>query len=178
MWFMTASMVLLYCEYWYSPLVFKCSNWIYDYFPKTEIILKILATGNTGHNIYIRFFILISFIFFSIIITKHLFRRKLVEGTLYNLVNVLQYSKDAVIVQNREGQIIEWNQRAEQLYGWKREEVLSMNVEKIIPFKHRKQELTYISTVQSERLLDFFESQRLTRDDRKIDVWLTLVRLA
>ncbi len=52
---------------------------------------------------------------------------------------LLESAPDAIILMNHLGNIVEWNYKAEELFGWKREEVIDHKlITVIIPEKHRE----------------------------------------
>jgi len=92
------------------------------------------------------------------------------------LATVLKDSNDAVTVHDFEGNIMEWNKGAEKMYGITEDEALKMNVIDIVPQDKRKEVLAFIKKLQKEKV-ESFETQRITKDGRTLDVWLTVTRL-
>jgi PAS domain S-box-containing protein len=65
-----------------------------------------------------------------------------VEGELGSLIiphaEILEQANDAIIVTNTDHRIVIWNRRAEELYGFKKEEALGKNVIEMIVPTHRR----------------------------------------
>lgn len=53
--------------------------------------------------------------------------RKRKEQTLHEQANMLELAHDAILVRTLDGEIVFWNQGAERIYGWTKEEALGRN---------------------------------------------------
>lgn len=102
--------------------------------------------------------------------------RKKLEEQQYRLASVVKDSNDAVMVLDLEGNILAWNIGAKKIYGWSEDEALKMNIRDIIPEEKRQEALGFaIKAVEEE--IPSFETQRVTKDGRILDVWLTVTKL-
>ncbi len=100
-------------------------------------------------------------------------RRKHLEEQLQLLAAAVRNSNDAIAIMDLEGNIVSWNLGAERIYGYSEAEAMKMNVRRIIP-DHKQDEMVLLT----ERLLkgdniEFFETQRLTKNNRILDISLT-----
>ncbi|MDZ7373031.1 MAG: PAS domain S-box protein [candidate division KSB1 bacterium] len=88
---------------------------------------------------------------------------------------ILQDAADAIIVLDEKDRIVMWNRGAEALYGWKAEEILGKPITVIVPNDPRSQrEIEWISKeVQKRGYIRNWESQRITRDGRRVTINLT-----
>ena len=89
------------------------------------------------------------------------------------LATVLMDSNDAILLHDFEGNILAWNRGAESVYGYSREEALGMNILKIIPEDRWAETSTLTDRLRKGERFESFETRRLTKDGRFIDVWLT-----
>jgi PAS domain S-box-containing protein len=89
------------------------------------------------------------------------------------LTTVLMDSNDAILLHDFEGNILAWNRGAESVYGYSREEALGMNILKIIPEDRWAEASTLTDRLRQGERIESFETRRLTKDGRLIDVWLT-----
>jgi PAS domain S-box-containing protein len=89
------------------------------------------------------------------------------------LATVLMDSNDAILLHDFEGNILAWNRGAESGYGYSKEEALGMNILRIIPEDRWAEASTLMDTLRKGERVESFETRRLTRDGRLIDVWLT-----
>lgn len=90
---------------------------------------------------------------------------------------VLEDSNDAVTVVDSNGKILAWNQGAVRMYGWSETEALAMNVRQLIPEKKRDEVTVLFNRLMQGKTVKSFETQRLTKDGRPLDVWLTATAL-
>jgi len=92
------------------------------------------------------------------------------------LAAVIKDSNDAVTVHDFEGKITDWNKGAENIYGYTEEEALKMNIMDITPQNKRKETSALIKTLQKQGV-ESFETQRITKHGKLLNVWLTVTRL-
>jgi two-component system, chemotaxis family, CheB/CheR fusion protein len=92
------------------------------------------------------------------------------------LAAVVKDSNDAVTVHNFDGNITEWNKGAEKMYGYSEHEALKMNICDLVPQDQRKAALAFIKKLREENV-ESFETQRITKDGKQLNVWLTVTRL-
>jgi len=90
------------------------------------------------------------------------------------LASVLQGSNDAILLLDFNGVIRAWNSGAERIYGYSRQEALGMNVRKIIPKDRWAEALALADRLKQGEDVASFETRRLTREGRVLDVWLTV----
>jgi two-component system CheB/CheR fusion protein len=93
------------------------------------------------------------------------------------LAIVVQDSSDAIILQDMEGDILAWNPMAERVYGWSEAEALKMNINSLVPESRRAEELDVLKKLSHAEVLEPYRTQRLTRDSKTIEVWLTATSL-
>jgi two-component system CheB/CheR fusion protein len=100
------------------------------------------------------------------------------ESQTRRLATVVTAANDAVVLFDLKGNIQSWNRGAEKMYGWSEAEALRMNFRDITPADKRSEHLDLISRLMAGETIDSFETQRLTRENRVLDVWLTAASLA
>jgi len=103
--------------------------------------------------------------------------RKLMENELRLLAEVVRNSNDAITVQNLEGNIISWNFGAARIYGYTKIEAVKMNISRIIPEHKQDEMLSLTERVLNGESIEFFETQRLTKDGSILDISLTATML-
>jgi len=92
---------------------------------------------------------------------------------LKRLATVIHDAYDAITMQELDGTITSWNRGAEQMYGYSASEAIGMNIAELIPAGKRREQAGRLKKLHSGRALASYETQRLTRDKRILDVWLT-----
>ncbi|OMH32133.1 EAL domain-containing protein [Motiliproteus sp. MSK22-1] len=99
------------------------------------------------------------------------------EAETLRLATVVTHSVDAIIIQDLDGHITDWNQEAADRYGWTEEEALKMNIRQLIPQQSLEDELQVLRSIAAGETVRAFESQRLTKVGKVLDVWLTFTGL-
>jgi len=117
----------------------------------------------------------ISFIDITQIVTQ---RKELQsKNALLRLVAVIQDSRDPIIVQDLNGQILAWNPAATEHYGWSEKEALTMNARDFIPQSLQAEALDKIRQLGLSDVLETYQTKRLTKDGRVLDAWVTSTAL-
>jgi two-component system CheB/CheR fusion protein len=96
---------------------------------------------------------------------------------LNRLATVVRDSNDAVTVQDFDGNILAWNKGATQLYGWSEAEALKMNIREIVPQNKRKELAAITKKIKNAERPEPFVTQRLCKNRKVLDVWLTFTGL-
>lgn len=100
--------------------------------------------------------------------------RKVAEEKSAKLAAIIDSSYDAIISKTLESIITSWNQSAEQIFGYSAEEMIGESILKLIPADRQDEEPAILSRLRKGERVDHFETQRLTRDGKLIDVSLTI----
>jgi two-component system CheB/CheR fusion protein len=93
------------------------------------------------------------------------------------LATVMVNSSDAILVHDFEGKLTHWNRGAENLYGYSADEALRTNVRRLMSDANWKTYRDILERLQHGEQLSSFESQRIAKDGRVIDVWVTVTTL-
>ena len=93
------------------------------------------------------------------------------------MTTVLKDSNDAVMVHDSQGHITVWNRGAERTYGYSEAEVVGLNVQELVPEEQRGETATLLDRLFRGELVDSWETRRLCKDGRVLDVWTTLTTL-
>ena len=102
---------------------------------------------------------------------------KQAEAEHRRLATIVIDSNDAVTVQDFEGRLTAWNRGAEQMYGYSESEALSMNIRDIVPENRRDEALELVERIARDEDVQSLETQRISKDGRTLDVWLTVTKL-
>jgi PAS domain S-box-containing protein len=90
------------------------------------------------------------------------------------LAAIVESSDDAIVSKTLEGQILSWNSGAERLFGYSAAEAVGSSIMLIIPPERRDEELTIISRLRRGERIDHYETVRITKDRRRIDISVTI----
>jgi PAS domain S-box-containing protein len=110
--------------------------------------------------------------FISVI--ENITERKQAEGMRQHLAAIIESSDDAIISKSLEGVITSWNRGAEQLYGYRADEVLGKPIAMLIPSDRADELATILERLKRGEPLDHYETQRLHKNGTRLDVSLTI----
>lgn len=96
------------------------------------------------------------------------------EQTESRLAAIVESSEDAIIGKSLEGQITNWNAAAARLFGYASDEIMGKSVLLIVPPELHDEELEIFRKLRAGERINRQETQRLTKDGRKLDVSLTI----
>jgi PAS domain S-box-containing protein len=103
--------------------------------------------------------------------------RKREEENLRRFATVVRDSNDAIIISDFEGRITVWNRGAELMYGYTEKDALQMTLWQITPSSKAAEKKEFIRRLKEGEAITSFETQRVTKDGRVLDVWMTVTKL-
>jgi PAS domain S-box-containing protein len=90
------------------------------------------------------------------------------------LAAIVDSSDDAIISKTLDGIITSWNPAAERLLGWAAQEAIGQHITLIIPQDRLPEEDRVIAQIRKGERIDHFDTVRVTKDRRLIDVSITV----
>ena len=96
------------------------------------------------------------------------------EGVAALLSAIVNSSHDAIVSKTLEGIITSWNRSAEMLFGYTAQEAIGQSIRMIIPPERQAEEDYVLSQIRRGELVDHFETVRVTKDGRRLDISLTI----
>jgi PAS domain S-box-containing protein len=96
------------------------------------------------------------------------------EETRARLAAIVESSDDAIVSKSLEGIVTSWNGGAERIFGYTAAETVGRSIERLLPPDRRGEEQEILRRLRRGERVDHFESVRVTRDGRLIDVSLTI----
>jgi two-component system CheB/CheR fusion protein len=99
---------------------------------------------------------------------------RLAESARAHLAAIVESSHDAIVSKTLEGVIRSWNGAAEQLFGYSAEEAVGQPITLIIPAERVPEEQQILERLRRGERIDHFETVRVTKSGRRIDVSLTI----
>lgn len=94
--------------------------------------------------------------------------------TRHRLAAIVETSDDAIVSKNLHGIVTSWNRGAEIIFGYAADEMIGKPMLTIIPTELQKDEERILQTIARGERIQHFETVRLTKDGRRIDVSLTI----
>jgi PAS domain S-box-containing protein len=90
----------------------------------------------------------------------------------------LQTSRDAVVMVDPQGRVFDWNQGAEALFGYAADEIVGQSaLDILVPAGHLAEARSLLARVARGEAVPAFDTQRLDRAGRQIDVSMLIVTL-
>lgn len=105
---------------------------------------------------------------------QHVSELKRAGETLSRLASIVQSSDDAIIGKRLDGTILSWNPGAERIYGYAEGEVIGRNISVLVPPDRPDESAQILGRVKRGERVDHFETVRMRKDGRRIDVSLTV----
>jgi PAS domain S-box-containing protein len=96
------------------------------------------------------------------------------EEARARLAAIVQHSEDAIISMNLAGGVTSWNAAAEQLLGYGAEEMIGRSFTGILPPEEQQQEPGILEKVGRGEAISHYETVRVAKDGRRIEVSLTV----
>jgi PAS domain S-box-containing protein len=100
-----------------------------------------------------------------------------VDSNIRRMAAVVKDSNDAITIQDFEGRITAWNRGAELMYGYSESEALVMNIERLTAPGKVAEQKDFIRRLVAGEAVSSFETQRVTKGGRVLDVWMTVTKL-
>jgi PAS domain S-box-containing protein len=93
---------------------------------------------------------------------------------LGELAAIVASSEDVIVSKDLNGIITSWNDAAKRVFGYSAEEMVGTSILRLIPENLHSDERTIIENIRAGRRIEHFETVRLAKDGRLIDVSLTV----
>ena len=96
------------------------------------------------------------------------------EDSSLLLEAVVHLSDDAIITKNLNGIITSWNPAATRIFGYLPEEIAGQSILRLIPDRLQHEEEEFLRKLSKGEVIAHYETIRLTKDGREINVLLTI----
>ena len=87
---------------------------------------------------------------------------------------IVESAEDAIVGKDLDGIIISWNAGAERMFGYSAEEVIGKPVLLLLPPERHAEEARVLATLRRGDRIEHFETVRVRKDGRRIDVSLSV----
>lgn len=105
---------------------------------------------------------------------QHIIELKQTGEVLSRLASIVESSDDAIIGKTLDGTILSWNPGAERIYGYSQKEMIGQPISVLVPPDHPDEVIQILEEVKRGERVDHFETVRMGKDGRRIDVSLTV----
>ncbi|MBV8917291.1 MAG: PAS domain S-box protein [Bradyrhizobium sp.] len=100
--------------------------------------------------------------------------RRLAERDAQQLAAIVESSEDAIVSKDLDGVIQTWNDGAERLFGYERDEVIGQPITLLIPADRQNEEPGILAKIRAGERVDHFETIRRRKDGSLLDISLTI----
>jgi PAS domain S-box-containing protein len=100
--------------------------------------------------------------------------RELLARADAHLAAIVESSDDAIMSKSLEGTILSWNKGAERIFGYTAEEAVGKSIYLLIPRDRWDEEPRILDKLKRGERIDHYETVRLTKDQRAVDVSLSI----
>jgi PAS domain S-box-containing protein len=94
--------------------------------------------------------------------------------TIRHLASIVASSSDAILSKNLDGVIISWNAGAERMFGYSAVDMIGQSIIRLIPVEIIMEEAEILARLRAGERIEHYETVRVTKDGRRLDVALTI----
>jgi PAS domain S-box-containing protein len=113
-------------------------------------------------------------LFGAVLIFRDITERRRAEHARAWLAAIIESSDDAIISKTLDGVVTSWNAAAARIFGYSPEEVVGKPITVIIPPELHGEELQVLEKLRRGERVEHFETVRVTKDGRRLDISLTV----
>lgn len=110
----------------------------------------------------------------AICLLRDVTEQSLYEAQTAYLAAIVASSDDAIISKTLNGIVTSWNSSAQRIFGYTAEEMIGEPILKLIPDDRKEEEPKILSTLAQGIRVDHFETKRITKEGRLLDISLTI----
>jgi PAS domain S-box-containing protein len=107
-------------------------------------------------------------------IAQDITERRRSEESRARLAAIVDSTDDAIVSKNLQGIIQSWNHGAERIFGYRADEAIGQPITLVIPPDRHAEEREILAKIARGERVDHYETIRVTRDGRRIEVSLTI----
>jgi two-component system CheB/CheR fusion protein len=107
-------------------------------------------------------------------VNREITARKHAEATRARLAAIVESSEDAIVAKDLNAIILSWNAGAERLFGYRSKEAVGRPITLLIPPEMHDDERRMLQRLLAGERINHFETVRLTKEGRRINVSLTV----
>jgi PAS domain S-box-containing protein len=100
--------------------------------------------------------------------------RRRVEAAAAHLAGIVTSAEDAIASKTLDGIVTSWNASAERMFGYTAQEMIGQPITRLFPPDRLKEEDLILARIRAGERIEHFETVRVTKDDRHLDVSLTI----
>lgn len=110
----------------------------------------------------------------AVLVFRDVSERKSADLARAHLAAIIESSQDAIVSKTLKGIILSWNAGAERVFGFTAQEAIGRPITFLIPPERQDEEDQILARIGRGERVEHFETVRLTKDGRRMDVSLTI----
>jgi PAS domain S-box-containing protein len=110
----------------------------------------------------------------SVLIFRDVTQRRNAEQLRNRLAAVIESSDDAIVSKDLNGIVRTWNAGAVRVFGYTAEEMVGQSITRLMPPERVHEEEEILKKLRAGQRVDHFETVRVRKDGRRIDVSVTI----
>ena len=107
-------------------------------------------------------------------VMRDITERKKTEMAAARLAAIVEFSDDAIVGKDLSGMVTSWNAGAEKIFGYSAQEIVGQSITRVIPPNRMHEESEILQRVRNGESIRHFDTVRLRKDGRLIDVSITV----
>jgi PAS domain S-box-containing protein len=100
--------------------------------------------------------------------------QKVIEAAMGYMAAIVQSSDDAIVSKTLEGIVTSWNDSAQRIFGYTKEEMIGQSITILIPSDRSDEEQKILEKIKKGQRVEHFETQRITKNKTRLDIALTI----
>ncbi len=109
-----------------------------------------------------------------VLVFRDVSERRAIDKSQAILASIVEDSDDAIVSKTLDGVIVSWNTSAQRLFNYTAEEAIGQPIQLIIPMELRDEERDILERLKNGQRIDHFETTRVAKNGRLIEVSLTV----
>jgi PAS domain S-box-containing protein len=88
--------------------------------------------------------------------------------------SIVETSYDAIVTKDLNGIVTSWNQAAQQLFGYRADEMIGQPIRRLIPEERQSEEDDILARLRRGQRIESFETVRIAKDGRRLNISVTI----
>ena len=110
----------------------------------------------------------------AVLVFRDVSERKRADMASAHLAAIVESSDDAIVSKTLQGVILSWNKGAERVFGYSASEAIGQSITILLPPERRDEEQRILERIIRGEHIEHFETVRVCKDGRCIDLSLTI----
>ena len=103
-----------------------------------------------------------------------LLRSEHMQRAAAHFAAIVDSSLDAIVSKTLTGIVVSWNSGAQRMFGYTAQEMIGQSITRLLPRDRLPEEERILAEIKAGRLIEHYETIRVTKDGRNIDVSVTI----